>query len=345
MALKLWSKFENAGDVTSPQMGTGGAEVGSPTYVPAKFNNGILSDVDNEGCTLPTAANLINLDKGTIEFWAKLNFDELDGDNHFFLDFYATSYGGLRLFFSSGDYDFRVFVWSGGNVKVNLVTVGMAWDIGDLLHFGLTWDRQGNDIGGGKTVALYIDNVEKASSTTTWDTDTVNPNLYIGLEKGGTMHSDAVIDNLKTQDVVKTDFSDKEDEDADGNQPPTPPTSLEVDGKSDPTGANCISSANPKFTAIFNDPDVGDQSNAIEIQVGTEEGLSDMWDSGWIADSTAEGNRCAAKTYDGAALSGGTSYWWRCRFRDDENAEGAWSAWQQFDMCAVARNLTQMCLI
>jgi len=120
------------------------------------------------------------------------------------------------------------------------------------------------------------------------------------------------------------------------NQAPTAPTSLEVDGKSAPTGANCISSENPQFSAIYNDPDAGDISNAIQIQVGTASGLSDMWDSGWLADSTVTPNRCTTKTYAGAALSAGTSYWWRCRFRDDGDLEGAWSAWQQFDICAVA---------
>ncbi|MBA7641220.1 hypothetical protein ES703_48896 [subsurface metagenome] len=119
------------------------------------------------------------------------------------------------------------------------------------------------------------------------------------------------------------------------NHAPTAPTSLEVDGESSPTGGNCVTTT-PLFTAIFNDPDAGDQSNAIEIEVGTASGLSDMWDSGWLADSTVEGNRCSAKTYDGAALSQGTSYWWHCRFRDDDDAEGAWSDWQQFDVCAAA---------
>jgi len=126
------------------------------------------------------------------------------------------------------------------------------------------------------------------------------------------------------------------------NQPPTAPTSLEVDGKSTPTGADCVTST-PLFTAIFNDPDAGDQSNAIQIQVGTASGLSDLWDSDWIADSTVEGNRCSNKTYAGAVLSAGTSYWWRCRFRDDDNTEGAWSAWQEFLVCV--KTLVQAVLI
>lgn len=118
-------------------------------------------------------------------------------------------------------------------------------------------------------------------------------------------------------------------------QAPTAPTGLQLDGQSSPVGANCISDLTPGFSAIFEDPDAGDQSNAIQIQVGSASGLSDIWDSGWLADSTVEGNRCTAKTYAGAALSPGTSYWWRSRFRDDGNLVGAWSAWQQFDVCAV----------
>ncbi|MBA7546292.1 hypothetical protein ES705_38677 [subsurface metagenome] len=69
--------------------------------------------------------------------------------------------------------------------------------------------------------------------------------------------------------------------------------------------------------------------------MGTASGLSNKWDSGWLVDSTIDGNRCSAKTYAGATLSQGTSYWWRCRFRDDDDAEGVWSDWQQFDVCAV----------
>lgn len=334
MALKLWSKLEDAGDVTAPQIGIGGAEVGSPTYVAAKFNNGILSDADSEGCTFPTAANSINLDKGTIEFWGKVNFPPADGSYHFLFDFVLAdgTHGGVRLWFDKNKDDFEVQIRQGGATRVIATTEGLSWNSGDLLHFGVVWDREGNDIGDSKTVALYVNGVEEASSTTTWDTDTVGSDLYIGILATGSYHSDVVIDNIKIYDTCKIDFSDRDTEGV--NEAPSAPTILQVDGKSTPTGANCVTTT-PQFTAIYND-DSGDTSNAIEIEVGTASGLSDMWDSGWLVDATAEGNRCSAKTYAGAALSQGTSYWWRCRFRDDDNEEGAWSDWQQFDVCAAA---------
>ncbi|MEE8306506.1 MAG: SBBP repeat-containing protein, partial [Gammaproteobacteria bacterium] len=40
----------------------------------------------------------------------------------------------------------------------------------------------------------------------------------------------------------------------------------------------------------------------------------------------SEGNRCADIVYAGDALGGGTQYFWRIRFYDDEENEGSWSA-------------------
>lgn len=222
---KLWSKLENVGDVTSPQLGTGGAEIGSPTYEPARFGNGILSDVNDEGCTFPTGANSINLDKGTIEFWAKLNFDPSHAADHALLDFRLSGSGGMRLIFINSIDDFRLYIQSGGSYVVTLTTTGVSWNAGDLLHFAITWDRTGTDIGDSKTAVLYIDDVEEASSTTQWDTDTVNSNLYVGTSYGGTSHSDAVIDNIKTYDECKIDFSDRNSE---GDGPPAAKTLVQA---------------------------------------------------------------------------------------------------------------------
>lgn len=208
---KLWSKLEDAGDVTAPQLGTGGAEIGSPTYEAAKFNNGILSNINDEGCTFPTGTNSINLDKGTIEFWAKLNYAPTDGDHHQFFDFYSVD-GGISFRFDKGVDDFLVRVYVGGGIVLTVYTIGVTWLSGDLLHFAVVWDREGNDIGGGKTLAIYVNNVEEASSITTWDAAAVSANLYVGIDHNQDYHSDAVIDNLKTFDICKTDFSDKDTE-------------------------------------------------------------------------------------------------------------------------------------
>ncbi len=209
---KLWSKLEDAGDVISPQLGTGGAECNSPTYLPAKFGNGIFTDAMYEGCAFPTSPNEINLNKGAIEFWAKPNFDPDYAANRALFDFREPGHGGLDLTFNMYYDTFALRVFSEGVVKVTLKANGLSWSAGDLLHFGIAWDREGNDIGNSKTLILKVDNVEFASSTTKWNADTVNSNLYIGTDYTPIVHSQTVMDNLKTYDVCKTDFSDRETE-------------------------------------------------------------------------------------------------------------------------------------
>lgn len=209
---KLWSKLEDAGDVTSPQLGTGGAEVGSPTYEAAKFNNGILGNVNDEGCRFPTYANSINLNKGAIEFWGKMNWAPDSSLTHFLFEFVDYSDGGIQMYFWKDTATLYTNVYEDGGLVVITTAEGLSWNIGDLLHFAVTWDRAGNDIGGGKTLLTKINDVEVASSTDVWDTDSVDPYLFVGMRKIGTSFSDVVIDNLKTYDICKTDFSDRDTE-------------------------------------------------------------------------------------------------------------------------------------
>jgi len=74
------------------------------------------------------------------------------------------------------------------------------------------------------------------------------------------------------------------------------------------------------------------QINAVQIQVGTTPGNSDMWDSEWLADQALAGERCSDKSYDGnPLLHNGQRYYWRIRFRN-EAGEGAWSVNASFTM-------------
>ena len=119
------------------------------------------------------------------------------------------------------------------------------------------------------------------------------------------------------------------------NTGPTAPTEIKCEGETNPTG---VTDTTPEFSAIYNDPDPGDTSNAYEIQVGTTSdpiNSPDMWDSGWLADSTTESQRCSDKSYAGSALSWGTKYYWAIRFRDTGGEEGAWSSVANFTMLSA----------
>ena len=72
----------------------------------------------------------------------------------------------------------------------------------------------------------------------------------------------------------------------------------------------------------------------MEVNI-QEDMLGDwMWQSDWIdiTDCT-EGNRCEEVSYAGTPLSwNGKTYYWRIKAKDDEGAEGAWSAVANFRM-------------
>ncbi len=218
----FWSKLENDGDVTVPQLGTGGAVIGAPTYTAAKFNNGIWGEGIGDYCTFPTVANGINIDKGTIEFWAKMKYDLTTGTQTFF-DFSSPaptigirfSVQGLGLPIENRI--IAMLAHPDGEIILNFHP--WDWEIDELVHFAVVWDRQGNDIGGGKTFCVYINGVLRGSTITTWNTSSnFHPIIYVCTSRRTPRNKAlAVIDNLKTYDVCKTDFSDKEIE---GEEPP-----------------------------------------------------------------------------------------------------------------------------
>ncbi|KUO40634.1 MAG: hypothetical protein APZ16_04455 [Candidatus Hadarchaeum yellowstonense] len=107
------------------------------------------------------------------------------------------------------------------------------------------------------------------------------------------------------------------------NVAPNPPTSLQVEGQTNPTR---LTTFTPKFSAVFSDNDSGDKGTYIHIKVGTSPGDNNMWDSGWIDIADTDNNtRSENITYAGSALSRGVTYYWRARFKDTAGAEGAWS--------------------
>ncbi len=117
------------------------------------------------------------------------------------------------------------------------------------------------------------------------------------------------------------------------NESPTAPTSLLTEGTTNPTQ---VADLTPEFSAIFNDPNTGDTGAYYQIQVNTASNFSgtSMWDSTKTSmTSTAIGARSPDISYAGTALTfNGTTYYWRIKFWDNNNIEGAWSSTVQFTM-------------
>ncbi|MBU1061258.1 MAG: hypothetical protein KJ952_00840, partial [Candidatus Omnitrophica bacterium] len=127
------------------------------------------------------------------------------------------------------------------------------------------------------------------------------------------------------------------------NQSPTEPTLPWCEDTVNPPN---VSDLMPEFSAVYNDPDSGDTTNACYILVASstanlDAGTGDLWDSGWLVDTTSQGERSSDKTYVGTAFSNNTTYYWKIRFRDDDNEVGTWSANQQFTTCAANADVVE----
>ena len=207
MAIKLWSKLESDNDVTSPQIGSAGTVVGSPTYEAVKFGNGILVNADGEGCYFPNS--MIPHSKGALEFWLKLDWEMVNGaspaDTQIFFDVGEEAGNRLTLYADASSLNLRVV--PGGYIANDTTTDKAA---NAVFHIGVTWDNTGSDIGSSKTLRITVDDVETASVTDTWTAGSFTNNLYLGVYAADqTLHLDGRIDNIKIYDHCKLDFSDR----------------------------------------------------------------------------------------------------------------------------------------
>jgi hypothetical protein len=103
-----------------------------------------------------------------------------------------------------------------------------------------------------------------------------------------------------------------------------------------------IATTTPRFSAVFNDPNIGDIANKYCIQVNTASDFSgtDMWVSdgtgcglGSTMTNCTQGNRCQNIYYNGTALSlNNTIYYWRMWYWDDSNTRSVESTTANFTM-------------
>lgn len=112
------------------------------------------------------------------------------------------------------------------------------------------------------------------------------------------------------------------------NHPPSA-LSLLTEGEVNPTA---ITDMTPEFSAIFSDSDsTSDTGTYYQIQVNTSSDFTGttMWDSTQTAISPelSSGIRSQDISYNGTALSEGTTYYWRMKFWDNNSYanEGNWS--------------------
>jgi len=131
-------------------------------------------------------------------------------------------------------------------------------------------------------------------------------------------------------------------------QEPTAPTELLTQDM--PSAIN-VGTVTPYFSAIFNDPNIGDSANKYCIQVNTLSNFtgSNLWYSdggtcltGSNMATTTQGTRSPDFTYAGTALNlNFATYYWRMWFWDKNGTRSATSSVTQFTMASGTDNVPQ----
>ncbi len=208
--LTLWSTLDGVTSVTSPEVGPAGYFANFSAWRMVYFATGFWSDAGSgRRAVFPTEGVLDNA-CGTMEFWLKPDFSAqwrgADQDKYLI----DTEDGGEKivLFFdhSARELKFRV---SGKEVKWE-----PTWAPGAVVHVALVWDCTGRAIGGGRTVALYVNGMlcEASAQTGTWSAQPFG--AYFCLSQTYGAEAEAAFDNLRVYDYCKTDFRDRYKEDA-----------------------------------------------------------------------------------------------------------------------------------
>jgi len=212
----LWSKLDGTVDVTSPQIGPAGTVHGVPTFPIGYFGDAAYSNLNSANyITFPL--NGLNNSKGTIEFWSERQVNPGPGlyafwsigddTNGIYFEYYSPP---------AGSHELRAYVRVGGaevaSCTLPIPSFYPGWSLFGacpFTHIAVVWDRQGNDIGGGKTLAIFTDDRLAASTTDTWNAATLSGNLILLNWYDLDRRSCGSIDNIKAHIVCKTDFNDR----------------------------------------------------------------------------------------------------------------------------------------
>lgn len=180
---------------------------------------------------------------GAIEFWYKPFYDSNDGSAVMYLfdmkpridnpnGVYQESLGNgvanLALAYAGwgGRKQFLAVITDAGGPNVQIDTPGegtadrFTFAANEWMHLAVVWDGDGIESYGGKTLALFVNGVEIASTTQTFST-TVDFDQYLSLgSQAGCVFlpnspakcysgASGSFDNVKIWNYAKTDFSDR----------------------------------------------------------------------------------------------------------------------------------------
>jgi len=206
--LTLWSKLSEPSDVIFPEIGPAGFFYRTPAWTPVYFGNGFASTMWSHRVVFFPTADVLDNARGTLEFWMRPEYSSelpLTYRDKYLVD--TSGYGGkIELFFY---YYARKIVFRMNGDNATDVRWEPTWAPNEVVHVALVWDCTGQELGGNRTMALYVNGLlrEDATETNTWSPQEFGPYISLGMAEG--VEAEAAFENLRVYDYCKTDFEDR----------------------------------------------------------------------------------------------------------------------------------------
>ncbi len=219
--ITLWATLDNESSINYPKLRPGGVSNGPHQFLAMKFGSGFYPDKDSviSSVNFP-ASGVVDAGCGAIEFWYRpyYSVDDPNASNDKVLVKVSTPMGRFLVLYYDTDLEKLIFEIDAGTTKQ--VLWRPDWEVGSLLHIAVVWDSEGEDIGDGQTMALFADGIQRNDSgqqTNQWDAVGVSvSDLMIGDWTMDGTRALAMFDNLKVYNYPKTNFDDRNREDAVG---------------------------------------------------------------------------------------------------------------------------------
>ena len=178
--LTWYSTLQDAGAVTTPDVGSGGVITNSDFAV-GRYGTAARFDAAGEFITIPRDTNL-DLSKGTVEFWFQPTFAHTDGVAH---RLWGYSFDAGNFFFLQKEggtapvdgLRFRISR-AGVNTDVTVASTDYSWRALDWVHFRVTWDESAPLA---DQVRLFVNGVEPVH------TDPVSAYVSAGMPTTGSI--------------------------------------------------------------------------------------------------------------------------------------------------------------
>lgn len=206
---------------------------------------------------------------------------------------------------SIGTSDYNIGNWDGAEQASNRVAFS-SWSTSGYNNFTLNATGTANIVG--TTTSWYglRSSADFDNQAPSWDSNKDSRIMGYFADQSGTTNDPKLV-------VEHT------------NSAPAAPTALQTEGQTNPTG---IADTTPEFSAIYEDTNNNDQATHYRLQVSTDSSFATTtWDTTKtaLAATTTEGSRSEDISYAGSTLTPDTTYYWRIKFWDDSDVEGAWS--------------------